>query len=184
VIVMLRPTAAAITQQAADQQQARPQALSRDLEFRMSNEQCRREATRAVANVGGGSAFAFPIERVSSEEPLLLVLHADDEHLADAIDAVLSVDPEADAVLSRVLFADTMNTTPTKHTSEIVRLGPKHGYPTTEFRASCTTCSWIGPSRSTHKESQQDAVRHGRDRSPNPWGKLSSSGFSQGLASE
>jgi hypothetical protein len=172
---MLRPTAAAINQPAADRKQARLRARSRDLEFRMSNEQRRRDATRAVADLGSASAFAFPVERVRPDGPLLLVLHADDEHLAVAIDAVLSVDPEAEAVLSRVLFADTMNTTPTKHTSEIARLDPQDGYPSTEFRASCTTCSWIGRSRSNHEESQQDAVLHSQNRSPTPWGTLSSS---------
>jgi hypothetical protein len=81
----------------------------------MSNEQRRREAIRAVADLGSASAFAFPVERILPEGPLLLVLHADDEHLAVAIDAVLSVDPEAEAVLSRVLFADTMHITLSEH---------------------------------------------------------------------
>jgi hypothetical protein len=166
LVVTLPPSELAITQQAADREQALPRVSSRDVEFRMSNERCRREATRAVASFSGGIAFAFPVARVSPDERLLLVLHADDEHLADAIDAVLSADPAAEAVLSRALFADPMDTTLTEHTREIVRFDAEDGYPNTEFRASCETCWWIGPSRSSHEESHRDAELHIQDWSP------------------
>jgi hypothetical protein len=65
---------------------------------------------RAVAEVGVDGVFAFPVARVSTHGPLLLVLHADIDHLAEAIDAVLSVDPQAEAVRSRLLFADPAST--------------------------------------------------------------------------
>jgi hypothetical protein len=39
--------------------------------------------------------FAFPVERYSTGEELLLVIMVDDEYLTRAIAAVLSIDPDA-----------------------------------------------------------------------------------------
>jgi len=110
MVVMRRSHHPRGTHQVAARQPAGPAAGSRDIDFRMSSEQRRRRGVRAVAGVGVDGVFAFPVARVSTQGPLLLVLHADIEHLAEAIDAVLSVDPQAEAIRSRVLFADPTST--------------------------------------------------------------------------
>jgi hypothetical protein len=68
---------------------------SEELVFQMSSERHRRLAIDAIENVDGDSVFAFPVERYSSGESLLLVIMVDDQYLALAITAVLSIDPHA-----------------------------------------------------------------------------------------
>ncbi len=48
-----------------------------------------------MKDVDGDSVFAFPVQRHSTGEALLLVMMVDDEYLALAITAVLSIDPYA-----------------------------------------------------------------------------------------
>ena len=66
-----------------------------ELVFQMSSERHRRLAIAAIDDVDGDSVFAFPVERYSTGESLLLVIMVDDEYLALAITAVLSIDPHA-----------------------------------------------------------------------------------------
>jgi hypothetical protein len=70
-------------------------APSDELVFRMSSEVHRRKAIDAIDSVDGDSVFAFPVERYSTGEELLLVIMVDDEYLTLAIAAVLSIDPDA-----------------------------------------------------------------------------------------
>jgi hypothetical protein len=159
---MRRFTDRAISQRVPDQR-TRPPASSRDLEFRMSNETCLREAMRAVAHVGENT-FAVPVERGPSQ-PLLLVLHADDEDVTAAIDAVLSIDAQAEASgLSRVPFADNFEDAWSEHTSEIVELEPLGGWTRTRLWATCKSCSWRGPVRESSERADQDARLHRLER--------------------
>jgi hypothetical protein len=132
-----------MTEQVADPEQTCLQGRTRDIDFQMSHEQCRCAAMRAIARLGAESVFAFPVERVWTAEPLLLVLHADDEHLADAIDAVLSVDPQAEAVMSHVLFADSMTTTPNNHSSESMKMDPLDGFSNSGLPSSSTARAFL-----------------------------------------
>jgi hypothetical protein len=68
---------------------------SAELVFQMSSELHRRQAIDAIDVLDGESVRAFPVERVSTAEPLLLVLVVDIEHVSQAVAVVLSVDPQA-----------------------------------------------------------------------------------------
>lgn len=67
----------------------------KELVFEMTSEAHRQTAIDAIETVDGESVFAFPVERRSTGENLLLVIMVDDEFLAMAITAVLSIDPDA-----------------------------------------------------------------------------------------
>ena len=68
---------------------------SEELVFQMSSELHRRQAIEAIEEVDGNSVHAFPVERVSTREPLLLVVVVDKKYLSHAVAAVLRVDPHA-----------------------------------------------------------------------------------------
>lgn len=70
-------------------------APSEELVFQMSSESHRQRAIDAIDNVDGDSVFAFPVERYSTGETLLLVVMVEDQYLTMAITAVLSIDPDA-----------------------------------------------------------------------------------------
>ena len=160
---MRRPTDRLMTQR-VPAQRTRPPARRRVLELRISDEKCLLEVMRAMGHVGG-SVFAVRVERVSTE-PLLLVLPVDDEHLIAAIDAVLSVDSQAEAAaLSRAPFVDAFehNAASDGHTSEIFALEPSDGS-LTNFWATCRACSWIGSSHERRERAEQDARLHRLER--------------------
>jgi hypothetical protein len=69
--------------------------VNEELVFQMSSEAHRRSAIDAVAALYAPGIRAFPVERYSTAEMMLLVIAVDDNNLGPAISALLSVDPHA-----------------------------------------------------------------------------------------
>jgi hypothetical protein len=63
--------------------------------IQMSSEHHRRGVIDAFETASGDSAFAIPLESVTTREPLLLVIVAENQYLQPALAAVLSIDPRA-----------------------------------------------------------------------------------------
>lgn len=66
-----------------------------ELVFRMSSERHREAAIEAIDMVGSSSVFAFPVQRVSTGDMLLLVLKVDPNHALMAVSTLVSVDAYA-----------------------------------------------------------------------------------------
>ena len=69
--------------------------VNEELVFQMSSEAHRRSAIDAITALFAPGIRAFPVERDSTAEKLLLVIVVDDDYLGRAISAVHSVDPHA-----------------------------------------------------------------------------------------
>jgi hypothetical protein len=132
----------------------------RELAFRMSSELHRRRAIEAMQNVAGGSIFAFPVERRSTGETLLLVVMADEGHQGLAIAAVLSIDPCA-RQQSKAAWRPLRRTV-TASTSSCTKRCQTSSSPSTP-RTAGTVAGW-GQSRGSRVRAEQDGSGHSRGR--------------------
>jgi hypothetical protein len=136
-----------------------------ELVFQMSSEPRRQQVLDAFETAYGGSLLAFPVQRRSTPELLLLVVIVENpQHVALASHAVLSVDPDAHQPQPGLAPSQPMPFAPNGHRVETVRYDASPDQPRTEYAATCVDCRWMGLSRGNREHAQQDVSRHDRDR--------------------
>jgi hypothetical protein len=106
----------------------------------MSSEPRRNEAIHAFQAAYGEGLLAFPVQRRSNPDLLLLVVIVKNpQPVALASHAVLSVDPEARQPRPG-LASQPMPFAPNGHRVEIVRYDALPDRPRTEYAATCVDC--------------------------------------------
>jgi hypothetical protein len=131
-----------------------------ELVFQMSSEPRRQQAIDACETAYGDGLLAFPVQRRSTPDLLLLVVIVENpRHVALASHAVLSVDPDAQQPRPW-LASQPMPFAPNGHRVEIVRYDAMPDQPRTEYAATCVDCRWMGLSRGSRLQAEQDVSRH------------------------
>ena len=117
-------------------------------------------ATLASERAYGEGLLAFPVQRRSTPDLLLLVVIVENpQHVALASHAVLSVDPDAHQPRPG-LASQPMPFAPNGHRVETVRYDAKPDQPRTEYAATCVDCEWMGLSRGSRERAEHDVNRH------------------------